>query len=878
VLDRALFRLSLALVAAVRFLAPESERHDWLCEWHGELWHRRQGKRSWGRSPRSGGALLFRALGAIPHALWLRAQEWRLEMLIQDLKFALRSHLRNPGLTAVAVLTLAIGVGAVTIVFGMVNSILLKPYPFADAERIYFVNNSDVDRPGARLPLSYPDFHDVREAATTLEAIAVYDWEPYNLRADDETLWVETGQVTAGFFTVLGAEPILGRFFTREDDRPGAEPTVVLSDGLWRSELGGDSAIVGRSIVLDGEPHTVIGIVPTEMGYPTGARIWVPLRGDPNRWSRHQHWLVALARLAPGVAPERARAELAAIGQRLQEEYPGSNEGRSLVLTELRQGLVGEVSSLFVILLGAVGFLLLIVCANVANLLLTRATGRQREMGVRSALGASRTRLARQLLTESATLAAAGCALGVGLAVVGTQGVLALLPVEVPTWIDMSLDWRVLAFAVAASAAAALLFGLAPALHGSRPDLNRSLKEGAGFASAGPGRGRLRSLLVVGELALSLTLLVGAGLMIRSFMRLSSVDPGFDTADRLVGTMQLTTERFDDLDQRRSFAVALVDRLESLPGVESVGLINRFPMLGSSNSVSFITEGQSPDAFQTNPSALLAATSPDYFSTMRIPLLRGRVFRDTDDADAPNVVVINHAMARGMWPDGDALGQRITWAYPPEYAEIVGVVGGVRHFSLDQRDGFQMYVPYAQMPSGRLSLVVAATGDPGGFVAVVRNGIRALEPNQALSEVQTLDEIVAESVWQWRFFTQLFWLFGGIAVILAAVGVYGVMSYTVSRRSREIGIRMALGAERQHVVWQVVRRAGLLILPGLALGILAALGLSRLLQSTLYEISALDPLTFVSVPVTLALIALLAAYVPARRASRVDAVEALRVE
>ncbi len=877
-LDRLLFRFSLALVAAVRFLAPEPERYDWLREWQGELWYRRQGEMSWRRGARSGGALLVRALGAIPHALWLRAQEWRLEMLIQDLKFALRSHLRNPGLAAVAILTLGIGVGAVAIVFGMVNSILLKPYPFADAERIYFVNNADVERPGARLPLSYPDFHDVREAASSLEAMAVYDWEPFNLRVDDATLWVEAGQVTAGFFKVLGAEPMIGRVFTQEDDRPGAEPTVVLSDGLWRNELGGDPSIVGRSIVLDGEPYTVIGIVPGAMAYPSGARIWVPLRGDVNRWSREQHWLGSLARLKPGVEPEGARAELAAIGRRLEQEYPGTNEGRSVILTELREVLVGDAGSLFLILLGAVGFLLLIVCANVANLLLARATGRQREMGVRAALGASRTRLTRQLLTEGAVLAAGGCALGVALAFAGTRGVLALLPGELPSWIDTSLDWRVLAFAAAASAGSALLFGLAPALYASRPDVNRSLKEGAGFASAGPDRGRLRSLLVVGELALSLTLLVGAGLMIRSFVRLSNVDPGFETRSRVMGTMQLTTERFRDLDERRRFAISLVERLESLPGVRSAGLINRFPMLGSSSSVSFFIEGESPETYRTNPSTLLAAASPDYFITMGIPLLRGRTFRDSDDADAPRVVVINDVMARQMWPDGDALGQRIGWGYPTEFGEIVGVVGGIRHFSLDQRDGFQTYSPYAQAPRGRLSLVVEATGDPSGLVSAVRREIRALEPNQALSEVRTLDRIVAESIWQWRFFTQLFWLFGGIAVILAAVGVYGVISYTVSRRSREIGIRMALGARGGDVIRQVVRQAAALVLAGLSLGILAALGLSRLLESTLYEISVLDPLTFLSVPAGLAIIALAAAYVPARRASRIDAVDALRVE
>jgi putative ABC transport system permease protein len=799
-------------------------------------------------------------------------------MLIQDLKFALRSHLRNPGLAAVAILTLGIGVGAVTLVFGMVNSVLLKPYPFADAQRIYFVNNSDVERPGVPLPLSYPDFHDVREAVTSLEAIAVYDWEPFNLRREDETLWVEAGQVSAGFFHVLGVEPVLGRTFRPEDDRPGSDPTAIVSDGLWRSELGGDSTIVGKSIVLDGEPYTVIGVVPAATAYPSGARLWVPLRGDPNRWPRDQHWLGTLARLKSDVTPERARAELTAIARRLEEQHPDTNEGRSLILTELRTVLVGDAGALFLTLLGAVGFLLLIVCANVANLLLARATGREREMGVRAALGASRTRLTRQLLTESGLLAAGGCGLGIALAFIGTRGVLALLPGELPSWIDASLDWRALAFAAAASAGSAFLFGLAPALQAAGTDVNRSLKEGAGFSSSGSDRGRLRSMLVVGELALSLTLLVGAGLMIRSFVRLSKVDPGFEANARLVGTMQLTTERFGDRDQRRRFAVSLVERLESLPGVESAGLINRFPMLGSSNSVSFFIEGESPESYKTHPPALLASASPGYFRTMGIPLLQGRAFRGSDAGDAPSVVIINDAMARRMWPEGDALGKRISWEYPAEYAEIIGIVGSIRHFSLDQRNGLQMYTPYAQSPSGRLSLVVQATGDPGGLVTTVRREIRALEPNQALSEVRMLDGIVAESIWEPRFFTQLFWLSGGIAVVLAIVGVYGVISYSVSRRSREIGIRLALGARAGDVVWQVVRQASALILSGLGLGILAALALSRVLQSALYEISALDPLTFFSVPLALAAVALLAAYIPARRASRVDAVDALRVE
>lgn len=799
----------------------------------------------------------------------------------QDLRHSVRKLLKSPGFAAVAIVTLALGIGVNVMIFSVVNGTLLKPFVYPEPDRLVAIGATLEGYSGGPYGISYPEYLDIVEGTDVFDGVGVWDWEPYNLRADDRASFVGAGQITPGVFEALGTRPILGRTFSPEDDVPGGPQVVVLSEGLWRTEFGADREIIGKSVVLDGVQRTVVGVIPHGTEFPGETRLYVPLRMTAERSPRGMNWLGTVARLKSDVSLEQARSALATLGARLESEYPEVYEGRSLTAIPLRQQLIGDVRPFLLLLMGAVGFVLLIVCANVANLFLARASTREREFAVRAALGAARVRILRQLLVESLVLAVAGCFIGFLLGQWGIDLIRGAIPVEIPTWIDFTLDWRILSFMLGLTALTAALFGLPPALQVSRPHLVESLKESPSRGTGGRRHHRLRSTLVVAEVALSLALLMGAGLMIRSFLRLSAVEPGFATADRAMATVNLAPASYGEYEARVQFYRDVLDRLEARPGVEAAAAIGRFPLRGSSNTVDLMIEGQTPDEAHANPGALTNGVSPDYFRAMGIPLLRGRAFTRADRADAPPVAIINDAFARRFWPDESPIGKRFRPGHSDAddpWFEVVGVVGGVRHHALEQAAALQFYVPYAQDPTRRLSFVVHGSGTPTAMMNALRQEIAAVDRDQAPYDVMTLEAVVDEAVWEWRFFGSLFAIFGLLAVLLAATGLYGVISYMASQRTREIGIRMALGAGREDVLKLVVRQGLLLIGAGMVLGLLMGLGLGRAMSAVLYEVSGADPATIVWVAVVLCAISVIATYIPARRAARVDPMVSLRVE
>jgi len=918
-------RTCLAIVDVAGVLVPRAQRHEWRREWRAELWYRSQtgaGARatadpalssagsppaaepsdhdsSAADSPPPAGPpdpdspiaslrvrrrrstsptveLMRRSLGSIRHALWLRSQEWKPDMLLQDLRYALRALRLSPTFTVMALLTLGIGIGANAVVFNMMDSVLLTPYPFEHPEQLVDVTSVMLDRGGALSSLSYPTYLDIRDSGI-FDDIAVWDWEPMNLRGDDETVLIGVGQVTASLFNVMRVEPIIGRAFTADEDVPGQGGVVVLTEGFWRSQYGADPGVIGRTVQLDGRPRVIVGVMPEAYTYPDEIEAWVPLGVTEETSPRSSNWLGSLARMQPGWTIDRTNAALRPLALRIEQEYPDFARDRGLAVRSLRDDRVGEVRPMMYILLGAVGFLLLIVCANVANLLLARASAREREISVRLALGASRIRLVRQLLTESLLLSLGGVVIGFAFSNWVVRSLLATIPLELPVWIQVGTNWTDVAYMAAVALTATLLFGLVPALQASRADGRGALAEGAGRVHGGRRRRMTRNALVIAEVAISLMLLVGAGLMARSFSLLSHVDPGFATDHRLMATMQMPRGKYTTTEMRADLYRRIMEGLAAMPGVENVGAISRIPMRGSSNTQWFMVEGQDPEEARRNPAALHNAASPGYFETMDIPLLGGRFFDERDNAQGPRAVLINQQVVDRYFDDGNVLGKRISFD-AENWWQIVGVVGSVRHFGLEVAPEMQVYVPYEQNVSSRLSIVVHTDGDPAEMAPQVRAEIRAIDPDQALYDVMTLDQAVAESVWNLGFFTSLMRAFALIAAAIAAVGIYGVTAYSVARRTQELGVRMALGAGRSDITRMVIRQSMAVVSIGVLIGMLLAVGQGIALQSVLYEISGTDPRTFAAVVGLVLGVGLLAAWLPARRATRLDPVRALRDE
>ncbi|HYY56001.1 MAG TPA: ABC transporter permease [Pyrinomonadaceae bacterium] len=813
--------------------------------------------------------------------------------LLQDLRYGLRMLLKSPAFTAVAVLALALGIGANTAIFTVVNAVLLKPLPYPQPERVvrlWGTNTQQSVPSGAGeyydFNISTNDFADWRAANHVFESIAVFSsFGSVTLTGRDEPVRLRCPVVSTEFFNVLGVHPALGRFFLPEEEQQGKHRVVVLSYGTWQSRFNADPNIVGQTLTLTGNSYTVVGVAPKDFEHPrpnpaAEPEMWRPVALELEPGERNNHWLHAIARLKPGVTVEQAQAEMNLINGQLERQYPDSNTGRGIRLGSLHDSMVGNIRSALSVLFGAVGFVLLIACANVANLLLARSSTRQREMAIRTALGASRLRVIRQLLTESVLLSLMGGALGMLIALWATDLLVGLSGGEIPRLGAIGVDGRMLLFTAMVSLLTGIVFGLAPALEASRPDLNVSLKEG-GRVATGRGRQRFRQALIVSEVALSLVLLVGAGLMMKSFWRLQHVELGFNPDNLLVMDMALPQTRYPERSQAALFQQRLVERINALPGVASAASVSILPLSGGNSCDGTTIEGRAAASPADIPCVEVRDISPGYFRTMGVPLLRGRALDEHDNADAPPVVVVNESFVRRLFPGEDPIGKRINHSAPdgPQvWREIVGVVGDIRHFGPDSEARPEFYQPQMQAPSWGTALVVRSSSDPTNLAAAIRGEVRAMDKDLPLYNLKSMGELVSESVAQPRFRTLLLALFAAVALLLSATVLYGVMNYWVTQRTREIGVRMALGAQSRDVLRMVVGQGMVLAVIGVGVGIVAAFALTRVINNLLFNVSATDPWTFIAVPLALCAVAFVASYIPARRATKVDPMIALRYE
>jgi putative ABC transport system permease protein len=808
----------------------------------------------------------------------------------QDLKYGLRMLTKNPGFTAVAVLTLALGIGANTAIFSMVHGVLIQRLPFKNPGQLFTLWERNLKMGYEQNPPAAANFRDWRERNAVFKQMAAFDSSrTFNLAGAANPERVDGAAVSPGLFELLGVEPIWGRTFSSGEDQPGRDQVVMLSYGLRQRRFHADRSVVGMSITVDGRSCTVVGVMPPGFQFPgnTGtimsiytappAQLWVPLALTPEAWSqRSSHFLEVIARLKPGVTLGHAQAEMDSIEQQLVREYPRAYIGSDVKFVPLHAQVVGNFRSALLVLFGAVAFVLLIACANVANLLLARAVRRRREVAVRSALGAGRLRLVQQLTTESFVLALVGGALGVLLAGWGIRMLKLILPDNFPSPDAVRTNAPVLLFTILASLATGLIFGLAPALQTSRSPLTESLKEG-GRGGNGLQHNRLRSVLVVSEVALAMILLMGTGLLLRSFVRLQDVDPGFKPDHLLTMEISLPEAKYPD-PQKVAFFARLLQQVRSLRGVVSAGAIGHLPLGGDIESYALAVVDRAPLPNEyANPDCHVV--EPGYFEAMKIPLLAGRYFDARDGAQSPHVLIINEVVARNVFPNENPIGKRLRMGFNGFTGTIVGVVGNTKDLTLDLATPEAVYTPYPQAPAwNSMTLTIRTTSAPLALAQPVRELVLGLDRDQPVSKVRTMGTVVEASVAAPRFRTLLLGLFGLAALLLAGLGIYGVMSYSVSQRTREIGIRMALGAERPEVVKLVLRHGLALTLAGLGTGLVGALGLTHLLSSMLYEIRPTDPWTFVGVTGVLTASAFLAAYIPARRATKVDPMVALRYE
>ena len=800
--------------------------------------------------------------------------------LWQDLRYGIRMLAKNPGFTAVAIITLALGIGANTAIFSLVNAVVIRPLPYADSGRL--ISLEENGHHGHRLSISYPDLLDWQQQNQVFDNIAGFQSASFNLAGEYQPERIPGRSVTRNFFATLGATPFLGRDFLPEDDHDGANPVVIVSHSLWERILGADPHAVGRTISLNGRAYTIVGVLPADFRFYLAGEIYAPIGLNAKELSpRSAHaGIYGLGRLKQGVTFEQARAQMDTIAQRLQRQYPDSNTGTVVTLTPLREDLTGEVRPVVLILFAAVGFLLLICCMNVANLLLARGASRTREIAIRTAIGATRMRLLNQLLTESALLGLLGGGLGLLIGSWGTSGFAALLPFSLRRVAEITIDAKVFGFTLTISLLAGMIFGLAPALHSLRLDLNSGLKEGGKSSKFFSGHELFRNLLVVSEIALSLVLLTGAGLLIRSFASAVNVDLGLNPKNVLTMQVFLPDSKYHDDAQARTFYDQLSERLKAIPGVEASGFITPLPMSGDGWQDAVLPEGQPKPAPGQYPSSDFHTISPDYFRTMGIRLLEGRDFALADDENSPAVAIISQSMARKYWPDADPVGKRFQKGAHGKVTmlTVVGVAADTKQYGPAAKTLTEFYLPYRQNPLQRFTLVLRTKSDPLAMQSAVRDQVQALDKSQPVYAVQTMEQIVDGSLSPRRTNTQLLAAFAAIALLLAAVGIYGVMAYFVTRRTNEIGVRVALGAQKRDILKLIVGKGTILTLAGAAIGVAVSFGVTRFLQSVLFGVSATDPLTFFVVPVLLCCVALTACYIPARRAMRVDPMVALRYE
>jgi putative ABC transport system permease protein len=805
--------------------------------------------------------------------------------LFTEIRYGLRSLLKRPAFTAIALLTLALGIGVNSAIFSAVDSILLRPLPLKDPGRLVSVWEQTLRDGIQQNEVATANFFDLQNQIHVFEQIGAFGPDDVNLTGDGEPERLDGQVVTANVFSILGVAPAIGRTFSPEEDQPGQEHVVVLSDALWRRRFNRDPSIINRPIMLNGESFTVIGVMPRGFFFPEREiELWTPWAMEPDQKAgRGDHYLRLVARLKPGTSVAHANADLAAIGQRLSAEYPRTNEGLGFIAHSLHQDYVGNLRLPILILFAAVGLVLLIACANVANLLLAQATTRRREIAIRIALGARRWTIVRQLLVESLLLAAGGGFLGVLGAFWSVEALAQLLPESLSKLQDVSIDARVFLFTLGVSVLTAVIFGGVPALLASRTKPGATLNDVARDMAGGASGRHVRRVLVVSEVALAVILLVSAGLLIRSFQLLRQVDTGFTTENALTMRMVLPFPKYAKAETRRAFYDDALRRIEALPGVDSAGMITFLPLSFNGMNFNFSVEGRPSVSDMKLPFALFRVVSPDYFRAMGIPLLRGRFFDTRDSVDAQPAVLINHRLAEQYWPGEDPIGKRLKVGAldsPNAWLTVVGVVGDVHQTGLYEQK-LEFYVPYAQERRSFMAprdLVVRTKSDPALIASAVRNAVWAVDKDQPVSNVRTLDQVFAAAISQERFQTLMLGLFAGLALLLACVGLYGVISYAVVQRTHEIGVRMALGAQPVDVLRLVIRQGMTLTLAGLVVGIVVGTFVTRVLTDMLFGVTPRDPLTFAGVPVLLLLVALLACYIPARRATRIDPLIALRSE
>ena len=816
-----------------------------------------------------------------------------MQTLIQDLRYGARMLSKKLGFTLIAVITLALGIGANTAIFSVINAVLLRPLPYAEPERLVAIWESNTQRPDSRNSIAYPNFFDWRAQSQSFERMASYHMNNMALTGVTTPVNLRGAVVSPDLFAVLGVKPQLGRWFVPEEEKPGIRAAII-NHSLWQRQFGGDPNIIGRALTLDGKPFNVVGVMPAGFQFPIEAEtveIWVTSsidgeKTDPKEQAQNEqrgsHFLQAVGRLKPNIKIEQAQAEMSLIAGKLEQQYPDTNTRHGSRLIPFHDDLVRDYSEALWLILGAVGCVLLIACANVANLLLARATARYKEIAVRAALGADRWRVIRQLLTESLLLSVGGGLLGLLLAWWGTEALIRLIPEDVPRLAEIDLDRWVFGFTLLISVVTGVVFGLAPALQASKIELTEAMKEGSRGAGAGAGHARLRNALVVVEIAIALVVLIGAGLLLQTFHKLQQVDLGFDTSHTLTASVELPDARYPKPEQATAFYQNLLERVKALPGVENASAITPLPLGGSTFVISFEVEGRNIPKGQL-PSSHFRAITPDYFNVMRIPLISGRAFTNRDDAKSPGVVIINESFAKRHFPNENPIGKHlkpgISVTDETVWREIVGVVKDVKHNQSLSRDYEpEYYMPHAQIPLGSMSLVLRATNDPRSLAGAVQREVHALDKDIPVYRIKTLDQYLGVAVAKPKFNALLLALFAGLALLLTAIGLYGVMAYSVIQLTQEIGIRIALGAQTGDVLQMVLRQGLKLTALGLALGLAAAYALTRYMQTLLFGVKPADPLTFGLIALLLIVVAIVACWIPARRATKVDPMVALRRE